>query len=95
MYRYEVRIYDALADKTRAIEIDADTITTALAQAVRQAGQEQESVVVYIAELDAPIEPTIEPELVDCPNHDGAFDCTPFCPICAGEQAYAPEEQAK
>ena len=22
----------------------------------------------------------------DCPNHGGAFDCTPFCEICSGEQ---------
>ena len=21
-----------------------------------------------------------------CPNHEGAFDCTPFCNICEGEQ---------
>lgn len=21
-----------------------------------------------------------------CPNHEGNFDCTPFCPICEGEQ---------
>ena len=23
-----------------------------------------------------------------CPNHDGAYDCTPFCRICEGEQEY-------
>jgi len=23
---------------------------------------------------------------IECPNHSGAFDCTPFCPICEGEQ---------
>jgi hypothetical protein len=23
---------------------------------------------------------------MDCPNHEGAFDCTPFCPLCEGEQ---------
>jgi hypothetical protein len=22
----------------------------------------------------------------ECPNHEGAFDCTPFCPLCAGQQ---------
>jgi hypothetical protein len=27
-----------------------------------------------------------EPEMVECPNHEGAFDCTPFCDLCAGEQ---------
>jgi hypothetical protein len=26
--------------------------------------------------------------MTECPNHDGAFDCTPFCEICAGEQEY-------
>lgn len=29
--------------------------------------------------------------MVPCPNHDGAFDCTPFCEICAGEQEYEEE----
>lgn len=24
----------------------------------------------------------------ECPNHEGAFDCTPFCNICEGEQEY-------
>lgn len=23
---------------------------------------------------------------IECPNHDGAFDCTPFCRLCEGEQ---------
>jgi len=23
-----------------------------------------------------------------CPNHEGNFDCTPFCRICEGEQEY-------
>lgn len=25
-----------------------------------------------------------------CPNHEGAYDCTPFCGICAGEQECKP-----
>ena len=24
----------------------------------------------------------------ECPNHEGNFDCTPFCHICEGEQEY-------
>ena len=24
--------------------------------------------------------------LAECPNHSGAYDCTPFCNICQGEQ---------
>lgn len=28
--------------------------------------------------------------LIDCPAHEGAYDCTPFCAICEGEQAYDP-----
>ena len=24
----------------------------------------------------------------DCPQHEGAYDCTPFCRICEGEQEY-------
>jgi hypothetical protein len=23
---------------------------------------------------------------IECPNHGGAFDCTPFCHLCEGEQ---------
>jgi hypothetical protein len=23
-----------------------------------------------------------------CPNHDGNYDCTPFCSLCAGRQEY-------
>lgn len=23
-----------------------------------------------------------------CPNHEGNYDCTPFCPLCEGEQEY-------
>jgi hypothetical protein len=23
---------------------------------------------------------------MECPNHEGAFDCTPFCKLCEGEQ---------
>ena len=26
--------------------------------------------------------------LTECPNHGGSFDCTPFCPLCEGEQEY-------
>ena len=25
---------------------------------------------------------------VECPAHEGAFDCTPFCSVCEGEQEY-------
>lgn len=24
--------------------------------------------------------------LVECPRHNGAFDCTPFCDLCEGNQ---------
>lgn len=24
--------------------------------------------------------------MVECPNHGGAFDCTPFCNLCEGNQ---------
>jgi hypothetical protein len=27
-----------------------------------------------------------EAVMTECPNHGGAFDCTPFCELCAGEQ---------
>ena len=26
------------------------------------------------------------PEMKECPNHGGAFDCTPFCSLCEGNQ---------
>ena len=28
--------------------------------------------------------------MIECPNHAGSFDCTPFCNTCYGEQAYDP-----
>lgn len=24
--------------------------------------------------------------MINCPNHGGSYDCTPFCELCAGEQ---------
>lgn len=24
--------------------------------------------------------------MTECPNHQGNFDCTPFCPVCEGNQ---------
>jgi hypothetical protein len=33
--------------------------------------------------------------LVDCPNHEGFFDCTPFCDICEGEQEFDPRTYCK
>jgi hypothetical protein len=30
--------------------------------------------------------------MIECPNHEGNFDCTPFCNICEGEQEYDGEE---
>lgn len=24
--------------------------------------------------------------MIECPMHEGGFDCTPFCELCAGEQ---------
>jgi hypothetical protein len=29
--------------------------------------------------------------MVECPEHGGAFDCTPFCNVCNGEQEYEKE----
>lgn len=31
-----------------------------------------------------------ELEMVECPEHGGGFDCTPFCKTCEGEQGYYP-----
>lgn len=25
---------------------------------------------------------------IECPNHEGQFDCTPFCALCEGNQDY-------
>jgi hypothetical protein len=25
-------------------------------------------------------------ETIECPNHNGSFDCTPFCRLCEGNQ---------
>lgn len=29
-------------------------------------------------------------EMIVCPKHEGAYDCTPFCRVCEGEQGYCP-----
>ena len=29
-------------------------------------------------------------EQIECPEHGGGFDCTPFCRVCEGEQGYCP-----
>lgn len=26
--------------------------------------------------------------MIPCPRHEGAYDCTPFCDICFGNQEY-------
>lgn len=40
--------------------------------------------VVFIPTIMA----ALQKKRVECPNHNGAFDCTPFCPLCHGEQEY-------
>ena len=25
---------------------------------------------------------------IECPNHEGGFDCSPFCNVCEGDQEY-------
>lgn len=30
-------------------------------------------------------------EQVECPNHEGGFDCHSFCATCEGFQEYCPE----
>lgn len=29
---------------------------------------------------------TMDNPTVECPNHNGSFDCTPFCRLCEGNQ---------
>lgn len=31
-------------------------------------------------------------DTIECPNHGGAFDCTPFCSVCEGEQEITPRQ---
>lgn len=26
--------------------------------------------------------------MIECPNHQGHFDCTPFCSLCEGNQGF-------
>ncbi len=30
--------------------------------------------------------------MIDCPKHEGAYDCTPFCEVCEGEQEWTPNK---
>lgn len=32
------------------------------------------------------------PSLIECPRHEGAFDCTPFCEVCEGHNEYNPAD---
>jgi hypothetical protein len=36
-----------------------------------------------------------EQEMVECPEHGGGFDCTPFCKTCEGEQGYYPTNEGE
>lgn len=27
-------------------------------------------------------------QVIECPNHEGSFDCTTFCAICGGNQEF-------
>ena len=29
-------------------------------------------------------------DTIECPNHEGNFDCNPFCALCEGDQEYCP-----
>ena len=31
---------------------------------------------------------TIDTMMIECPRHEGNFDCTPFCNLCVGNQEY-------
>ena len=31
--------------------------------------------------------------MIECPRHNGAFDCSPFCRVCEGEQEYNPADK--
>jgi hypothetical protein len=30
--------------------------------------------------------------ILECPKHQGGWDCSPFCEICEGEQEYNSED---
>ena len=30
--------------------------------------------------------------MIECPHHEGAFDCTVFCQLCEGENEYNPAD---
>lgn len=32
---------------------------------------------------------------IACPNHEGNFDCTPFCGLCEGDQEITPPDRWK
>ena len=38
------------------------------------------------------VDTIMKPMMIECPRHEGNFDCTPFCNICEGEQEYNSEE---
>lgn len=32
-------------------------------------------------------------KMIDCPRHGGAYDCTPFCELCNGDQEIREEPE--
>jgi len=32
---------------------------------------------------------------MNCPRHEGSYDCTPFCDLCEGNQEYETKEISK
>jgi hypothetical protein len=33
--------------------------------------------------------------MIDCPKHEGSYDCSPFCEVCGGEQEISSKEYEK
>jgi hypothetical protein len=56
---------------------------------VSKAKARRDGTYVHVPKMSYPT-PTIETMKTTkpCPNHEGAFDCTPFCNKCEGEQEY-------
>jgi hypothetical protein len=54
--------------------------------------------VFYYLEIGQEVWAELKVELglvIECPNHGGSFDCSPFCDLCEGEQEYTPNTEIK
>lgn len=78
-----------LEDVTESLERKQYSDALAKIQAWATDETEQASLALYTVETLASVFGNVSPEIIPCPRHAGAYDCTPFCGVCHGTQETA------